>query len=397
LTQFSRFSVAKLALLCLFVILSKKTNAQNCASQSTPLSIAKSNSATYRGETIKIPVVVHIVYNESVENISEEQIRSQIDVLNQDFRQKNDQSTLPNEFKTVAADVNIEFYLANIDPKGKASKGFTRTYTASTNVWQDKALSNGLQKRKLYFTDIEGRDAWDTKKYLNIWVCKMPSGRAGYATFPNQVKPDEADGIVIDYRFFGTKGEAVQNFPFHLGRTCTHEIGHFLNLQHLWGGSISNDNCNADDEVSDTPKQTGPVTGCPTSPVFQCGKSVMFQNFMNYSNDACMALFTEGQKNRMLDALTQFRPMLLNNMIAEKNTQNIDIQYFPNPVNAFLSVVLPKEAICFLSNAQGQKVLETQLNEGYNILDTNNFPNGMYQLGIVIDNNLIIKKINVLH
>ncbi len=371
--------------------------AQHCAA--SDVHVKNENYPTlafYRGEKLTIPVVVHIVFNEDEENISNEQIFSQIEVLNQDFSKKNKQDFLPNDFKNVAADVNIAFELAKYDPKGKISTGITRTFTTSKDVWQEKALLNGIQRRKVYFTNIEGRDAWDSKKYLNIWVCKMPNGKSGYATFPNQVKADESDGIVVDYRFFGTKGVALSNVPFHLGRTCTHEVGHFLNLQHLWGNSISNDDCNGDDQVNDTPKQTGPIAGCPQNPINQCGKSTMFQNFMNYASDDCMALFTEGQKNRMIDAITQFRPTLNASYVAVNELQLTDIQLFPNPASQFVSLVTPQKGAYFLINMQGQNVAKGELEAGKNSIEIAHLSSGIYQLGIVIDNRQIIKKLNVL-
>jgi hypothetical protein len=356
-------------------------------------------SATRRNGTFFIPVVVHIVFNNknSEENISEENILSQIEVLNQDFRQKNDQSGLPIAFKNIAADVNIEFFLATTDPKGKKTNGIRRVGTSSKSVWEEKAMLNGSQKRKVYFSNIEGDDAWDTKKYLNIWVCKMPSDKSGYATFPNNVKTDEADGIVIDYCFFGTKGVAAANKPFHLGRTCTHEIGHFLNLQHLWGASVSNDDCMTDDGVDDTPRQTNPVAGCPSNPIFQCGNSVMYQNFMNYTNDDCMSLFTLGQKARMTDALMFFRKDLISNMIATNDTQVADFQVFPNPASNFLNIKMEQKGDYFLANAQGQALAHGTFEAGINQLEISNFPNGIYQIGIIIDYVRINKIINILH
>lgn len=386
-------------LLCTFLLCAKMLSAQTCATGSINVLQKNENAVTYRGGTFYIPIVVHVVFNQnnSEENISEENILSQIDVLNQDFRQKNDQSNLPNEFKNLAANVNIEFFLATTDPKGKKTSGIRRVATNSKSVWEEKAMSNGVQKRKVYFSNIEGDDAWDTKKYLNIWVCKMPSDKSGYATFPNVLKADEADGVVVDYRFFGTKGVAAANKPFHLGRTCTHEIGHFLNLQHLWGASVSNDDCSADDGVDDTPRQTNPIAGCPANPVFQCGKSVMFQNFMNYTNDDCMSLFTLGQKARMLDALMTFRKDLITSTIATHETQVTDIQVFPNPTNHFLNIKTEQKGNYFLVNAQGQIVAQGTLEAGISQLETSDFTNGIYQIGIVIDYVQINKIINIMH
>jgi hypothetical protein len=390
------FSVKNILFLIVFFI-SKTILAQTCASEMSTFLPQNTEIATYRTGVLKIPVVVHVVYNEDVENISDEQIFSQIEVLNNDFRQKNDQSKLPSEFKKVAADVEIEFYLAQISPKGKPTTGISRIKTGSKEVWQEKAMLNGIQKRKVYFTNIEGDDAWDTQKYLNIWVCKMPDGKSGYSTFPNQIKSDESDGIVIDYRFFGTKGVAATNQPFHKGRTSTHEIGHFLNIQHVWGASIGKSDCSEDDGIADTPSQSGPVSGCPSGTVSHCGKSVMFQNFMNYTHDDCMSIFTLGQKQKMTETLMTFRNNLANNSIATFDTQLTDIQVFPNPVNDFLNIKMNQNGQYFLVNMQGQIVAKNELLAGNNQIDMLNFSNGFYQIGIIVGTTQINKKINLIH
>ncbi|TXB63477.1 M43 family zinc metalloprotease [Phaeodactylibacter luteus] len=241
--------------------------------------------------TITIPVVVHVVYNGSAENISAAQVQSQIDVLNEDFRRLNgDASSTPAIFQGVASDVEIEFCLAATDPAGNPTDGITRTPTSVTAFGtndQVKSSSSG------------GKDAWPAGDYLNIWVCDISGGILGYAQFPGG--PAATDGVVVDYQYFGTIGTATP--PFNLGRTGTHEVGHYLNLRHIWGDG----NCNADDFVSDTPRAGNPnYTGSPCNfpGPNSCNEGTgdqpdMFQNYMDYSDDACMNLFTEGQKARM--------------------------------------------------------------------------------------------------
>jgi hypothetical protein len=240
---------------------------------------------------ITIPVVVHVVYNNSTENISDAQIQSQLQVLNEDFRRLNaDASNTPPVFAGVASDVEIEFCLASIDPNGNATSGITRTSTSTT------AFGTNDQVK---FNSSGGKDAWPAGEYMNIWVCDISGGILGYAQFPGG--PANTDGIVIDYQYFGTIGTATA--PFDLGRTATHEVGHYLNLRHIWGDG----NCNADDFVSDTPTAGGPnYTGSPcTFPgPNSCSDGAgdqpdMFQNYMDYSDDGCMNLFTNGQKSRM--------------------------------------------------------------------------------------------------
>jgi hypothetical protein len=234
---------------------------------------------------INIPVVVHVVYNAAVENISDAQIQSQIDVLNKDFRKQNAEATaIPAAFFNIAADVEINFCLATTTPTGVVTNGIDRYQTSKTG-WS----SNDEMKRPLK----DGVASWDATHYLNIWVCNLGSGSLGYSSFPGA--PLSTDGVVIDYRYFGTINTRA---PFHLGRTTTHEVGHWLNLFHIWGDS----RC-GDDHVEDTPLHHGANFGCPTYPAYNstCGDNIieMPMNYMDYSNDACMSMFSLGQKARM--------------------------------------------------------------------------------------------------
>ncbi len=239
---------------------------------------------------ITIPVVVHVVYNGSAENVSDAQIQSQIDVLNEDFRRLNsDASNTPSIFAGVASDVEIEFCLASVDPDGNSTNGITRTPTSKRSF----RTNDDVKK-----DNKGGKSPWPAADYMNMWVCDISSGILGYAQFPGG--PAATDGIVVDYLYFGTIGTATA--PFNLGRTATHEVGHWLNLRHIWGDG----GCGVDDFVSDTPLAGGPnYTGLPcTSSPNSCNEGSgdlpdMFQNYMDYSDDACMNLFTDGQTARM--------------------------------------------------------------------------------------------------
>ncbi len=242
---------------------------------------------------ITIPVVVHVLYNTSSENISDAQIQSQLDVLNADFRRTNSDAT--NQWSQ-AADSEIEFCLATVDPNGNATTGITRTYTSTTSFGSDD---------KMKYTSQGGKNAWDTGKYLNMWVCDLGSSLLGYAQFPGSGSAS-TDGVVMGYRYFGTVGAAQA--PFDGGRTTTHEVGHWLNLRHIWGDG----NCNYDDYVNDTPASDAANYGCASSH-YSCNSLDMVQNYMDYSDDSCMNLFTTGQKTRMraLFASGGFRESLL--------------------------------------------------------------------------------------
>ncbi|MEQ8705495.1 MAG: fibronectin type III domain-containing protein [Phaeodactylibacter sp.] len=256
--------------------------------------------------TITIPIVVHVVYNTNSENISMAQIQSQIDVLNEDFRRLNgDAAQTPNDFQGVAADSEIEFCLATVDPQGNPTDGVTRTQTSNNSFGTNNTVK---------FSSSGGKNAWPASDYMNVWVCDISGGILGYAQFPGG--PASTDGIVVDYLYFGTIGTATP--PFDLGRTATHEVGHYLNLRHIWGDG----NCNVDDQVGDTPRAGGPnYTGgsCSFPGPNSCNEGSgdlpdMFQNYMDYSDDGCMNLFTLGQKARMRALFEPggFRTSLLN-------------------------------------------------------------------------------------
>ncbi len=231
--------------------------------------------------TLEIPVVINIIYNLPEENISLDQINSQIDVLNEDFNKANrDVRNTPNEFAGLVANYGIHYTLAAVN----------RKYSTKTK-WQ---LNDAMKKSKL-----GGIDPTDPEHNLNLWVVNhMTSGQytiLGYAQFPGGSLT--TDGVVIGYEFFGRTGTV--SAPYDKGRTATHEIGHWLNLRHIWGDT----NC-GDDYVNDTPVAKTSNFGCPIYPyVSSCGSdghAEMTMNYMDYTDDACMYMFSEGQKARSM-------------------------------------------------------------------------------------------------
>ena len=236
---------------------------------------------------ITIPVVVHVVWNTTAENLSAAQVQSQIDVLNADFRRLNaDAVNTPAGFQSVAADCEIQFCLAQRDPNGNATTGIEWRQTTVTSF-----STNDNVKR----TANGGMDPWPAGSYLNLWVCDLGSSLLGYAQFPGG--PAATDGVVCDYAYFGTIGATA---PFNLGRTATHEVGHWLNCYHIWGDDGTA--CTGTDQVADTPNQADENYGCPAFPTVSCTNGPngdMFMNYMDYTDDGCMNLFTQGQKSRM--------------------------------------------------------------------------------------------------
>ncbi|MBL7803398.1 MAG: T9SS type A sorting domain-containing protein [Saprospiraceae bacterium] len=236
---------------------------------------------------ITIPVVVHVVYNTTAQNISDAQIQSQIDVLNADFRKLNaDVANVPSVWTSIVADFELNFCMATQDPNGNSTTGIERRQTSVTSFSTDD---------KVKFYSQGGLDAWDASKYLNLWVCNLGGGLLGYAQFPGG--PASTDGVVCTYTAFGTIGTAQA--PFNKGRTATHEVGHWVNLYHIWGDDGSS--CSGSDLVGDTPNQADENYGCPTFPQVSCSNGPngdMFMNYMDYTDDACMYMFTNGQKTR---------------------------------------------------------------------------------------------------
>lgn len=247
--------------------------------------IRNNGHGTGQRAIITIPTVFHIVYRTTSENISDAQVQTQMDVLNADFKALNtDLSLTPSLFTGVIGNPEIEFCLATQDPAGNATTGINRKSTTVTS-WG----TNDNVKR----TSQGGVDPWNAANYLNIWVCNIGGGILGYAQFPGG--PAATDGVVLDYRYTGTIGTATA--PFNKGRTATHEVGHWLNLRHIWGDA----NC-GNDFVGDTPVHNTSNGGCPAHPHYStCSGSPveMTMNYMDYTDDACMYMFSQGQKTRM--------------------------------------------------------------------------------------------------
>ena len=256
---------------------------------------------------IRIPVVVHVIYNTAAQDISDAQIHSQIDVLNRDFRRLNaDASSTPSVFAGVAADARIEFALAVRDPSCAPTSGITRTATPATGwVFTDEGMKA---------TSTGGHDPWDVTKYLNVWVVNYTDSTLGYGTFPSM--PANIQGVACHYRAFGTGSSFSLISGAHLGRTMTHEVGHWLNLIHIWGGLSPS--CTDSDSIGDTPNQNFSSlfsgTTCLTFPALSCSNGPngdMFINYMDYSGDQCMNLFTADQVARMDAALHTQRQGIL--------------------------------------------------------------------------------------
>lgn len=285
-------------------------------------------------QVIRIPVVVHVLYYSDSYNISDAQIKSQLEALNRDFRRSNaDTANTPDRFKPIAADVKIEFALATADPKGRSTNGIVRKKTG-TKYW-------GMDD-KIKFASSGGDDAWDSRYYLNIWIGDMRS-YLGYSSLIGSAA--DKDGVVINTSVFGATGAGGN---YNLGRTATHEVGHWLGLKHIWGDAYC-----GDDGVSDTPPQSGFTAGCPTTFKSTCNNGSlgdMYMNYMDLTNDACMNLFTKGQGERMRAAFEDGGPRQsilsskgLNepwveetSLPGEEIAATTGLRLYPNPVSSEL-------------------------------------------------------------
>lgn len=347
--------------------------------QQTPLPTARMTDEVY-----VIPVVVHIVYNTPAQNLDDIRVFTQINVLNEDFRRLNaDTVNTPEPFQGIAADVGIEFCLASIDPDGNPTTGIIRTYT-DTTIW-DLSYSEKVKK-----TAEGGDDAWPSYTYLNIWVCNLQDGILGYAVSPGA--PADIDGVVIDYKNFGLADVSSQ--PYHLGRTATHEVGHWLFLFHIWGDDGGT--CAGEDLVADTPLQADSNYGCPDFPTTDIcspdNPGIMFMNYMDYTDDACMNIFTEGQKSRMRSTMETYRAALLTSAAGCNAIEPIpgdvaELLIYPVPNNGQFTISVKNFAGTLgimevkIYNSMGQLLGSADMESGNNVAqfaDLAGLPPGTY-------------------
>ena len=377
-------------LFCLFANLVFSQDVRYCAAVSPEIirPIAANEYAQSR-DIITISVIFHVVWKEEEENISEEQILSQMEVLNDDFRALNDQSNVSFGFQDDIADTEIEFCIAKRLPNGMATSGIIRTQTEEDII--------GL-KQVLYTSS----PAVDSEHYLNVWVADLGGGLNGMASFPGTEVP-EKDGIVIDPNYVGTEGLAEDAQPYHLGRTLTHEIGHYLNLIHVFGPTTSGI-CASDDGVEDTPNSENTYLGnCPTGIEFSCESSDMWMNFMYFTDDACMSMFSNGQKTRMLATLENERIGLqdiegcLPVSTSDLAESAFVFQIYPNPSNDFCKIEnLDFPQIPFdvsLYSSEGKRIFQQKSVRESLLLSLQNYSTGLYFISIKIGDEERIEKI----
>lgn len=345
--------------------------------------------------TITIPVIWHIVYANSTQNISSARIQAQMDVLNKDYRKLNtDTNLIPAIWKPIAADCEINFCLASRTPSGAWTDGIER-HSTTVSSWG----TNDNMKH----TSSGGADIWDKTKYLNIWVCNLSNGILGYSTFP----PGNAseDGVVLSYQYVGTTGASA---PYNKGRTATHEIGHWLNMRHIWADDGTS--CSQSDGVNDTPNQGGENYGTPTFPhTDACSPNspgVMFMNYMDYTDDRAMFMFTAGQKTRMWATLNGSRLSLQTSNgcvaplgIAQSTLQGV-FSIAPSPTTGAFTLNFgngsPQQFDVVIYNILGEQVYFQHydaLNEAELHLNLQGNPSGIYLVEVISSEGRTAKRI----
>ena len=334
-------------------------------------------------EDLTVPVVVHIVYEEELQNVSDDLIYTMIDLLNADFTSKNlDISKVPQNFKSSIGNPRLEFCLASIDPSGESTNGIIRYQTVFLPGISE--MSDG--RFRLFHTSLGGADTWDTDLYLNIYITPLPNSILGFAIFPESRDIGKEDGVCIDYKEVKF-GETTSSNRQKLGRTLTHEVGHWLGLRHIWGELEGS--CIVDDEIDDTPPQAFPYYGCPEGEKTSCDHVNAHMNYMDYTNDQCMYYFSNGQVEVMRKVLTEFRPLIGQLNLCGPDAQHVgrEFKLYPNPFNEIINIEIietaGKEVEILVFEISGKLVLEKKVNStGLIRLPTSQLGQGFYVIQV---------------
>jgi hypothetical protein len=344
-----------------------------------------------------IPLVFHQVLKADVEPYSEADILAQIEILNEAFGAQNkDLARLNPKFRSYVDYNGPQFCLAKKTEDGEVIKGIQYKTTAY-DLFGESVNSAG--SRNIKFETLGGFDAWDTQKYINIWIGEL-SFAQGEASFPNTTNAFET-GIVIDPDYFGLHGKNSSHHPFHLGKTLVHEMGHYFNLKHIWGDEES---CDTDDGIEDTPLQQYIYRGCPEENPFSCGSDDMYQNYMNFTNDECLIHFTKEQMDHMEAAIQVFYPALISNDLCYSPLpgpdplQSVTFSYnrSANRLEFHAQNSVREKIDVSVLMMDGKKVYrEVIYLESYEEINLNQLPTGIYILFLRTQNNFQSTKLFV--
>lgn len=367
------------------------------------------NNPTAKKTVATIPVVFHVVYNPSIpaQNVPDSIIYSQLRVMNEDYRRTNpDTVNTRAEFDSLAADVEIQFCLANVDPLGNFTTGINRV-TTTANDFSFSPFDN-----KVKSDTTGGVNPWPASDYLNIWVCDMYFNGSplvlGYAQFPGD--NPLTDGLVLTYQHTGYRPWDAAADPANLGRTASHEIGHYFGLRHIWGDG----DCDSTDYVYDTPNAAAASQQICTLTNNTCDDALepfwngydppdMLENYMDYSTDACMNMFTKGQKDRMWSFLNTARVSLLSSnkcggTAISEILPSASLIVYPNPASTGVTLEWPGEynfEKLEVLDVVGKVMLTKNITNVYAkyVLNTTDLTNGIYFVRLTDGTKTTTKKI----
>jgi len=378
------------------------------------------NTHGRKKNTYTIPVVVHVVYNTAGQNLHDSVIFNQIENLNKDFnRQNDDAGNLRPFFNPIVGPANIEFQLAMVDPDGNPTSGIIRTETTKTTFGNLAAfLGDFTELEKVKSTADGGSSPWNQNEYLNIWICNMSvnllgnetTALLGYATPPDGLPHWPAgtidglsDGVVIQFQCFGSNNPNPLPNPDGsgdilevLGRTVTHEVGHYLGLRHIWGDG----GCTAEDGVDDTPNATGQSNFDCDDTKNTCVDDIpelggdapdMIENFMDYSAESCQNAFTLGQIGIMVSVLEIFRPDLGDGNPLSLKEKEISYSIYPNPFSDEFTIEIEHGQVemVVLLTLDGKEVYASNLSQNQMNIDTRLLNSGVYIVKLISDSNIV--------
>lgn len=423
-----------LAFLCLIsgAVTAQNTNIMGCAHDMVLRKMAENNPdfqdrcQTQHNDAIRsikdgdyqrssvvyqIPVVFHVVWNTPEQNLSDEVLQRQIEILNEDYRRLNPNAVdTRDEFLPVAADIEVEFYLAEVDNWGNPTDGIDRVETEEPYFFFD-IFSTEITLDAVKFSDQGGVDAWNPDEFLNIWVCNIYAGEFaqlfGFAYPPEGAEnwegliddvPEDVEGVVLHYTVVSDNNPQATDDNFEGndgGRVLTHEVGHYLGLRHTWGDGFF-DGCAVDDGMEDTPNLSVNnaytcILGDNTCVDDENDLPDMSENYMDYNQDPCVNIFTNDQKDMVRFNLEEFRPELIDGeFVGVNNVSDVPtIEVYPNPASRFVTIAVDQNMLVSFTDLAGRTVETMQLKAGTNQIQLEGFETGVYLIqnneGLLLD------------